>query len=83
MSDKEKDQEIFLARSLKSMQDYLRNAGPAAAAGYMLFGAIFLLGGIGYLVDVWLGTAPWFLVIGLFLGVIVGLFELAKIIWRK
>jgi F0F1-type ATP synthase assembly protein I len=74
---------FFLARSLKQMQEYLRNAGPAAGAGYTLFGAIFLLGGIGYWVDARFGTKPWFLAIGLLLGIIVGLFELAKTIWRK
>jgi len=46
-------------------------------------GAIGLLGGIGYALDSWRGTSPWFLVTGLLLGIVVGFFELAKIIFRK
>jgi F0F1-type ATP synthase assembly protein I len=74
---------LFLARSLRNMQENLRRAGPSAAAGYTLMGAIGLLGGIGYALDAWRDTSPWFLVAGLLLGFIVGFYELAKIIWRK
>lgn len=81
MSDKEN--ELFLARSLRYMQESLRKSGPAAVAGYTLIGSILLLGGIGYALDAWRGTSPWFLIAGLLLGIIVGFFELAKIIWRK
>ena len=81
MADEE--QESFLARSLRHMQEGLRRSGPAAVAGYTLIGSIILLGGIGYAIDAWQGTSPWFLVAGLFLGIIVGFVELAKIIWRK
>jgi F0F1-type ATP synthase assembly protein I len=79
----EEEREPFLARSLRYMQESLRRSGPAAVAGYTLIGAIALLGGIGYALDSWRGTSPWFLLAGLLLGIIVGFFELAKIIWRK
>jgi F0F1-type ATP synthase assembly protein I len=80
----EREQGLFLARSLKYLQENLRRAGPAAAAGYMLMAAIGLFGGLGYALDAWLGTAkPWFLLTGLLLGVVVGFFELAKIVFRK
>lgn len=69
--------------SLNSFQDNLRRSGPVASAGYTLIGAILLLGGIGYAVDEWRGTSPWFLLIGLLLGVIVGFYELAKIAFRR
>jgi len=65
------------------MQENLRRSGPAAVAGYTLIGAILLLGGIGYAIDAWCGTSPWCLLAGLLLGIVVGFFELAKIIWRK
>ncbi|NLT66585.1 MAG: hypothetical protein GXX84_08275 [Acidobacteria bacterium] len=65
------------------MQESLRNSGPAVVAGYTLIGAILLLGGIGYGIDAWRGTSPLFLIIGLLLGIVVGFFELAKIVWRK
>ena len=48
------------------------------SASYTLIGAIILLGGIGYAVDSWQGTAPWGLVIGLLLGIVVGFYELVK-----
>ena len=52
-------------------------------ASYTLIGAIILLGGIGYAIDKWRGTSPWFLFGGLILGLIVGFYELAKTIWRS
>jgi F0F1-type ATP synthase assembly protein I len=79
----ESEQGLFIARTLKYLQENLRRAGPAAAAGYTLMGAIALLGGIGYALDAWRGTSPWFLLAGLLLGVVVGFVELAKIVFRK
>jgi F0F1-type ATP synthase assembly protein I len=79
----EDEQGLFLMRSLRFMQEALRKSGPAATAGYTLIAAILVLGGIGYALDKWFGTSPWLLVAGLFLGIIVGFFELAKTIWRK
>jgi F0F1-type ATP synthase assembly protein I len=79
----ENDGETFLSRSLKALQENLRRSGPAVVAGYTLIAAIVLLGGIGYALDAWLSTSPWFLLAGLLLGIIVGFVELAKIVWRK
>jgi F0F1-type ATP synthase assembly protein I len=79
----ENERGLFLARSLKALQENFRRAGPAAAAGYTLMGSILLLGGIGYAVDRWRGTSPWFLLIGLLLGLVVGFLELAKLVFRK
>ena len=70
-------------RSAESLQDNVRRAGPAAGASYTLIGAIILLGGIGYAIDEWRGTAPWFLLGGLLLGLIVGFYELAKTVWGQ
>lgn len=75
--------DLFSARSLRYLQENLRRAGPAAAASYALIGAIVLLGGAGYALDWWLGTAPWLLVAGLLSGVVVGLYEVAKTVWRR
>jgi len=71
------------AGSLKALQTTISRSGPAATVSYTLIGAIVLLGGIGYAVDEWRGTSPWFLFGGLVLGLIVGFYELAKTIWRK
>jgi F0F1-type ATP synthase assembly protein I len=70
-------------RSTESFQDNVRRAGPAAGASYTLIGAIVLLGGIGYGVDHWQGTGPWGLFVGLMLGLIVGFYELAKVVWHR
>jgi F0F1-type ATP synthase assembly protein I len=76
------DRELFLARSLKYLQENIRRSGPAAAASYTLIGAIVLLGGLGYALDAWWGTSPWLLLSGLLMGIIVGFYELAKTMWR-
>ncbi len=77
------DRGSSLARSLTFLQENLRRSGPAASAGYTLIGAILLLGGIGYAFDAWRGTSPWFLLGGLLLGIVVGFYELAKVVWHK
>jgi len=77
------DSGLFFARSLRFLQENLRRSGPAVAAGYTLIGAILLLGGAGYALDAWRGTSPWFLLSGLLLGIVVGFYELAKLVFRK
>jgi F0F1-type ATP synthase assembly protein I len=70
------------ARALSELQDVVARSGPGAAVGYTLIGAIILLGGLGFAMDEWRGTSPWFLLGGLLLGLIVGFYELAKTMWR-
>ena len=72
----------FLGKSLRFMQETIRRSGPAATASYTLIGAILLLGGIGFAVDYWQGTEPWFLLAGLLWGIVVGFYELAKTVWK-
>ena len=79
----EKDGESNLARSAKALQHNAEQAGPAAGASYTLIGAIIVLGGIGYAVDSWRGTSPWFLIGGLMLGIVIGMYELAKTVWHR
>lgn len=73
----------FLEQSAESFQEAAEQAGPAAGASYTLIGAIVLLGGIGYAIDAWRGTSHWFLLGGLLLGIVVGMWELAKTVWHK
>jgi len=68
--------------SLRALQATISKSGPAASVSYTLTGAILLLGGIGYALDEWLGTSPWLLFGGLVLGLVVGFYELARMIWR-
>jgi F0F1-type ATP synthase assembly protein I len=73
----------FLERSAKALQSSAERAGPAAAASYSLIGAIVLLGGVGYGLDVWLGTGPWCLLGGLALGLITGFYFLISSTWQR
>ena len=80
----DKDRESSLARSTRALQHQAEQAGPAAGAGYTLIGAILLCGGIGYGIDRWRGaSSPWFLLGGLLLGIVVGMYELAKTVFVK
>jgi F0F1-type ATP synthase assembly protein I len=78
-----KQSSFSFARSAQSFQDNIRRAGPAAGASYTLIGAIVLLGGLGYAVDAWMNTTPWGLFVGLLLGLVVGFYELAKVVWPR
>ena len=80
---KDEDRDLFLARSLTSFQEIVRRSGPAAVASYGLIGAIILLGAVGYAIDEWRGTSPWFLLGGLLLGLVVGFYQLAKAVWQR
>ena len=72
-----------LLEPARGLQASFRSAGPVVAASYALIGAILLLGGLGYLADGWLGTEPWLLLAGLLLGIVVGFYELARVVWRR
>ena len=78
-----RDDRDFLARSAKQLQENAERAGPAAGASYTLIGAIIVLGGIGYAIDYWRGTTPWFLLGGLLLGIVVGMWELSKTVFHR
>jgi len=67
----------------RGLQSSLRQAGPIVATSYTLIGAIILLGGLGYLADGWWGTEPWLLLTGLLLGLVVGFYELARLVWPR
>ena len=72
------DRKFSLARAAKSLQDNATRSGPIAAASYTLVGGIVLLGGLGYYLDGRWGTAPWLLITGLALGIVVGFYEVIK-----
>lgn len=75
--------ESQLAKSTRAVQRTVEQAGPAAGAGYTIIGAIIVCGGIGYALDGWRGTSPWFLIGGLLFGIAVGMWALAKTVWYK
>ena len=82
-SGKNDDDRSFIQRSAEGFQENVARSGPAASASYGLIGAILLLGGIGYVIDQWRGTSPWFVVGGLITGVIVGFYELVKTVLQS
>jgi F0F1-type ATP synthase assembly protein I len=79
----DKGRRFPLLRSAKLLQQNVNQSAPAAAAAYTLVGGIILFGAIGYALDRWLASDPWFLVGGLLSGMIVGFYELVKTTWRK
>ena len=77
------DAASFLERSARSFSENVIRSAPYAAASYTLIGAIIVLGLIGYAIDRWRGTSPWFLISGLVLGLVVGFYDLARIVFRR
>ena len=56
-----------------------RKSGYAYAAGITLFASVVSFCALGWLIDRWFGTQPWFLIGGLILGSAAGLFEFVRI----
>lgn len=56
-----------------------RKSGVAYAAALGLFFSVAAMTGAGWLLDRWLGTRPWLLVVGLVLGAAVGFFEFVRL----
>ena len=47
-------------------------------ASYVLIGAIFMCGGLGYGFDRWTGSFPWGSMIGILTGTVIGLGQLIQ-----
>ena len=71
------------ARSIRFLQANLSRGEPGILAGYVLIGAVMAFGGVGYMLDLFVDTAPWFLLVGLLAGVCVGFYNLVKTTWRR
>lgn len=70
-----------ISNSFTYLQKIIKQSGPAMGASYTLIAAVIIFGAIGYFIDKWQNTSPIFLLVGLLLGIIVGFYEIAKIIW--
>ena len=55
----------------------------AIGASYSILGALALFGIGGYWLDRYKGNENFWLIIGLLLGVVVGMYELAKFVLKK
>ena len=70
-----------IANSFAYFQKIVKQSGPAMGASYTLVAAVIILGTIGYIVDKWQNSSPIFLLLGLLIGIVVGFYEIAKVIW--
>ena len=52
-------------------------------ASYGLVGAILLFGAAGYLLDRWLDTSPWLLLVALLTALAIGFFGLLRAVRRR
>jgi len=55
-----------------------RKSGIAYAAAFSLFACVVSGLAIGWLLDRWLGTKPWLMVVGIVLGAAAGFYELVR-----
>jgi len=79
----ESDREVFLNKVFQILSKTFREAGPYITASYTLIGSILVLGLGGYFLDRWLNTTPWLFLIGIVLGLVVGFYDLAKVVLKK
>lgn len=63
----------------KEKENENRRSGMAYAAALSLFFSVATLLGLGWLVDRWLNTSPWFMVAGIVVGSIAGIYEFIRI----
>jgi len=56
-----------------------RKSGIAYGAAISLFVSVAVFCGLGWMLDRWLGTAPWFLAGGLVLGAIAGFTQFIRL----
>ena len=69
--------------SINYFQKVIQNSGPIASSSYAMLSCILLGLIIGYYIDQKYLISPFGLLVGLFTGLIVGFYQLAKLIWYK
>jgi len=68
---------------LRGLGSKLKPSAPAADAGWTLSGSVIACLLMGYMVGEYFDVNPTATIIGLFLGIVVGFYNLAKVMWRK
>jgi len=61
-----------------NQEEINRKSGIAYAAAFSLFAAVVSGMLVGWLLDRWLGTKPWLLVVGLVLGAAAGFYQFVR-----
>ena len=79
----EGDRSSKVIDALKTLTAGSQPVSPAAASAYSMIGSIGFLGALGYAFDRWQGTGPTGVAVGLILGMVVGLYILAKELWHR
>ena len=64
--------------SEENQEEINRKSGLAYAAAFSLFACVMAGLILGWILDRWLGTRPWLLVLGLVLGAAAGLYEFIR-----
>jgi len=77
MSDNPKDSEK-LTQSQKDSRDMTMQSGLAMELPITIVGAILLGGFLGYLLDRWLHTPPWLMIVGGAFGFASSIFEIVR-----
>lgn len=62
-----------------SYREALEEAGPYLGLGLQIGATMAFFVGMGYLVDTWLGTDPWFVLVGAVLGMTALVAQLVRI----
>jgi F0F1-type ATP synthase assembly protein I len=65
------------------LQRYLLQSAPAASASYTLIGGVIIFCMIGFYLDNQNDTMPWFTLLGLIIGLVIGFYAIAKTLWAK
>lgn len=77
------NQQEFLSRVFEILSKTLRDAGPYLTASYVMVGSVLGMALLGFFLDRWLGTEPWILLVATLTGLVVGLYEMARIVFKK
>ena len=68
---------------LRGLGPRLKPSAQAADAGWTLSGSVIACLLIGYMLGEYFNANPAATITGLFLGIVVGFYNLAKVMWRK
>ena len=69
--------------SINYFQKVVQSSGPIASSSYTLLSCVLLGFVIGYYIDQKYLISPFGLLVGLFTGLIIGFYQLAKLVWYK